>query len=98
MKFIIPTELDVKMSASRFPISFVDLGVIIGTTLFAFLLRGLIYVKLQIPFLIFVAVTTTILVLESPDNKGKKIYHSIKLALKEEKNIFHRIYFQDELE
>ncbi|WP_294365412.1 DUF5592 family protein [uncultured Clostridium sp.] len=98
MKFIIPTELDVKMSANRFPITFVDLGIIFGFFLLAFLLRVLVYIKLQIPFLIFVVVTTTILVLESADNKGKKVYHSIMLALKEEKNIFYRLYFQEKLE
>lgn len=90
MKFIIPTELDVKM-ATRFPITFLDLGIIVASLLIAFGLRIFVYAPFQLPFLIFVVITTTILVLDSPDNKGKKVYDSIGLAFKSEKSIFHRL-------
>ncbi|MCR1952915.1 DUF5592 family protein [Clostridium sp. DSM 100503] len=91
MKFIIPTELDVKMSTSRFPITFMDLGIIILSFLISFGLRVVVYSALQIPFIAFVVITTTILVLDSADNKGKKVYDSIILAIKKEKNTFGRI-------
>ena len=90
MKFIIPTELDVKM-ATRFPITFLDLGIIVTSLLIAFGLRILVYSPLQLPFLIFVVITTTILVSDSPDNKGKKVYGSIGLVFKSESSIFHRL-------
>ncbi|MCR1950428.1 DUF5592 family protein [Clostridium sp. DSM 100503] len=91
MKFIIPTELDVKMSTNRFPITFIDFGVIILAFLISFGLRVVVYPPLQIPFIIFVLITTTILVLDSPDNKGKKVYDSIILTFKKEKSTFSRI-------
>lgn len=90
MKFIIPTELDIKM-ATRFPITFLDLGIIVTSLLIAFGLRILVYSPLQLPFLIFVVITTTILVLDSPDNKGKKVYDSIVLVFNTERNIFRRV-------
>ena len=40
MKFIIPTELDVRM-ATKFPLSFVDLGIVFLSFLLAFGLRSL---------------------------------------------------------
>lgn len=90
MKFIIPTELDVKM-ATRFPITFMDLGIIILMFLIAFGIRVLVYAPLQIPFIIFVVVSTTILVLDSFENKGKKVYQSIILAFKNEKETYMRL-------
>lgn len=94
MKFIIPTELDVKMG-TRFPLTFVDFGVILISFLLAFGLRIFVYAQFQIYFMIFVVVTTTILVLDSPENKGKKIYESIYLSFKREKNTFRRIDSDD---
>ncbi|CAM2078664.1 MAG: DUF5592 domain-containing protein [uncultured Clostridium sp.] len=91
MKFIIPTELDVKMETTRFPISFIDLGIIILSFLLSLGLRVIVYQPLQIPFIAFVVITTTILVLDSSDNKGKKVYNSIILAFKRESNTFSRI-------
>lgn len=91
MKFIIPTELDVKMATSRFPITFMDFGIIILAFLLAFGIRVIVYPPLQIPFIVFVIITTAILVLDSPDNKGKKVYSSIILAFKKEKNTFSRL-------
>lgn len=91
MKFIIPTELDVKMETTRFPISFIDLGIIILSFLLSLGLRVIVYPSLQIPFIAFVVITTTILVLDSPDNKGKKVYNSIILAFKRDSNTFSRI-------
>ncbi|WP_404988779.1 DUF5592 family protein [Clostridium culturomicium] len=90
MKFIIPTELDVKM-ATRFPITFMDLGIIVLMFLIAFGIRVLVYPPLQVPFIAFVVISTTILVLDSFDNKGKKVYESVLLAFKAEKETFRRL-------
>ena len=81
MKFMIPEELDVKMG-TKFPINFMDFLIIILSFILSILLRIMVYEGLQILFIIFVVSTTTILVLNSPDNKGKKIYQSIYLVFK----------------
>ena len=90
MKFIIPEELDVKM-ATKFPINFADFATIIISFLLSILLRVIVYEGFQIFFVIFVVITTTVLVLNSPDNKGKKVYESIYLALKQDRNVYHRL-------
>ncbi len=94
MKFMIPEELDVKM-ATKFPINFMDFLIIILSFILSILLRIMVYEGLQILFIIFVVSTTTILVLNSPDNKGKKIYQSIYLVFKRDDRTFHRIDVKD---
>ncbi|MFQ8922597.1 MAG: DUF5592 family protein [Clostridium paraputrificum] len=94
MKFIIPEELDVKM-ATKFPINFVDFATIIVAFLASILLRVIVYEGFQIFFIIFVVLTTTVLVLNSPDNKGKKVYQSIYLVLKQDKNVYHRLEVEE---
>nr|WP_278678638.1 DUF5592 family protein [Clostridium paraputrificum] len=94
MKFMIPEELDVKMG-TKFPINFMDFLIIILSFILSILLRIMVYEGLQILFIIFVVSTTTILVLNSPDNKGKKIYQSIYLVFKRDDRIFHRIDVKD---
>ncbi|MBU3135809.1 hypothetical protein KPL39_05975 [Clostridium gasigenes] len=94
MKFIIPTELDVRM-ATKFPLSFVDLGIVFLSFLLAFGLRVFVYTHFQIYFIIFVVATTIILVLDSPENKGKKIYDSIYLSFKRQENTFIRVYIDE---
>ncbi|MDB2104957.1 MAG: DUF5592 family protein [Clostridium sp.] len=94
MKFMIPEELDVKMG-TKFPINFMDFLIIILSFILSILLRIMVYEGLQILFIIFVVSTTTILVLNSPDNKGKKIYQSIYLVFKRDDRTFHRIDVKD---
>ena len=94
MKFMIPEELDVKMG-TKFPINFMDFLIIILSFILSILLRIMVYDGLQILFIIFVVSTTTILVLNSPDNKGKKIYQSIYLVFKRDDRTFHRIDVKD---
>ena len=94
MKFMIPEELDVKMG-TKFPINFMDFLIIILSYILSILLRIMVYEGLQILFIIFVVSTTTILVLNSPDNKGKKIYQSIYLVFKRDDRTFHRIDVKD---
>ena len=72
-----------------------DFLIIILSFILSILLRIMVYEGLQILFIIFVVSTTTILVLNSPDNKGKKIYQSIYLVFKRDDRTFHRIDVKD---
>ena len=80
---------------TKFPINFMDFLIIILSFILSILLRIMVYEGLQILFIIFVVSTTTILVLNSPDNKGKKIYQSIYLVFKRDDRTFHRIDVKD---
>lgn len=90
MKFIVPRELSSEMAINKF-FSAKDIVIVFGSVILSFALRMFVYSKFQILFGIFTILTTIFLVWKSADNKGKKNYESIYLALKRNRNTYHRI-------
>lgn len=89
-QYSIPSEIksEVKLSKYIFLLDTVIIGII---GIIAWGTKGLVYVPLQIPYLIYSGIIGFFLIIRPSGNPGKRNYQVLLMVLKRDRNHYHSI-------